>query len=114
VSTPKAPAGLGDSGAALWEALTGTYELGDHELRLLGEACRCSDRLDALAAVVAQDGPTVQTTKGDVAAHPALVECRQQQIVFSRLVASLRLPDGDEVRPQRRGSARGSYPPRAV
>lgn len=110
---PKPPDGLSAPGRALWEALAGSYELAAHELRLLHEACRCADRLDALAEVVAADGPTLVTSKGDVIAHPALVESRQQQVVFSRLLASLRLPDEGEVRPQRRGAARGSYP-RAV
>jgi hypothetical protein len=41
---------------------------------------------------------------------PPLVEARQQQTALSRLVASVRrLPDDAGKRPQRRGSARGTY-----
>jgi hypothetical protein len=44
--------------------------------------------------------------RGDKVAHPALTEARQQALVLSRLIASLRLPSGDVEdelkRPQRR------------
>lgn len=56
---------------------------------------------------------TSTNAKGDLIAHPAMVEARQQAIVLARLVASLRLPSGETadglVRSQRRGAARGSY-----
>jgi len=58
----------------------------------------------------------VTNAKGDPAPHPAIVESRQQSIVLTRLLASLRLPVGDDAdlagnmrRPQRREAARGSY-----
>jgi len=45
----------------------------------------------------------------DGKAHPALVESRQQRIVFARLLAALRLPDDQHgERPQRR-QVRGVY-----
>lgn len=81
----------------------------EHELGLLLEACRTSDDLDRLAAVVAVEGVVV-----DGRPHPALVEARQLRIVLSRLIASLRVPDdpdGQSGRPQRRGGARAHYRP---
>jgi hypothetical protein len=56
----------------------------------------------------------VQNNRGDLIVQPLLVEQRQQSLVLARLLASLRLPsgetaEGDLVRPQRRGAARGSY-----
>ncbi len=54
----------------------------------------------------------VTNAKGEMAPHPAIVEARQQSIVLTRLLASMRLPVGDEddlTRPQRRGGARGAY-----
>ncbi|MFC5208610.1 hypothetical protein ACFPM0_18860 [Pseudonocardia sulfidoxydans] len=41
--------------------------------------------------------------------HPAVIEARQQRLTLARLVASLRVPDDGDVRPQRRGAARGFY-----
>ena len=52
--------------------------------------------------------------KGDPVANPLLVEQRQQIASLARTLASLRLPtgfteDGELIRPQRRGAARGTY-----
>lgn len=102
------PTDLGPRGAALWDELTSIVGFDVHEEALLLEACRVRDRLDGLDAVVRAEGVTVATPQG-VQAHPALKEARAQEIVFSRLLASLRIPDEDEVRPQRRGAARASY-----
>lgn len=104
------PKGLQGSGSRLWESVADAFELDVHEQLLLTEACRCVDRLDRLAADAAGSELTVVNSRGDRVSHPSIVECRQQQIVFSRLLASLRLPSGEEdARPQRRGAARGSY-----
>ena len=112
------PDGLGASGARLWRSISDDYDLDVHEQLLLLQACRCADRLDELAAEALKSPVTVINMKGDRITHPAIVESRQQAIVLSRLVASLRLPSGetedDLVRPQRRGGARGSYGLRGV
>jgi len=103
------PAGLAATGRRLWESVMADYELDCHEELLLLEACRCTDRLDALAAAVSG---TVLTTngRGEPVAHPALVEARQQSLTLARLLASLRLPTDDVAgRPQRRGAARAPY-----
>jgi len=115
--TPPPPAGLASAGRRLWTSILAEYELQEHESLLLLQACRCADSLDRLA-VEASDSPvTTFNVKGDLTAHPALVESRQQAITLSRLVATLRLPSGEQLgeqRPQRRGAARGSYGLRAV
>jgi hypothetical protein len=106
------PLGLSGAGERLWLSIADAYELDVHEQVLLLEACRCTDRLDRLAEEAAAGTVTVTNFKGDQVAHPAMVEARQQAITLSRLIASLRLPSGEEEeqrRPQRRGAARGSY-----
>ena len=109
------PDGLADAGGRLWSSITADYTLDVHEEVLLLQACRTADRLDELAVEAARSGTTTINVKGDVVAHPALTESRQQSITLSRLLASLRLPSGtDEDRPQRRGAARGSYGVRSV
>jgi hypothetical protein len=102
------PTDLGPRGLALWGSIADEFDLPQHEAELLHEAARVADRLDALDSVVRADGVTVATPQG-VKAHPALSEARQQEIVLTRLVASLRIPDEDDKRPQRRGAGRGSY-----
>ena len=94
-------------GRRLWRAITSELTLNEHEVSLLHEACRVLDRLDLLdgltrAGAVLKDGRMA----------PWLVEARQQQLVLTRLLASLRLPDDlalPEARPQRRSGARGAY-----
>ncbi|WP_223277640.1 hypothetical protein [Janibacter sp. YB324] len=116
MTTKKAPSGLQSAGKRLWWSVVDDYELDVHEEILLLQACRCADRLDTLAKEATT--ATITNTKGDVVAHPALVESRQQSITLSRLLASMRLPSGDEgeqpQRPPRRGGARGSYGVRGV
>jgi hypothetical protein len=64
--------------------------------------------------VEAEGAPlTVTNHKGDEVPNPLLTEARMQAVVYTRLVASLRLPtDEHALRPQRRGGARGTYPTR--
>lgn len=112
---PAPPKGLASAGRELWREVQGSYELERHEALLLREACRCADRLDRLAAEAAAGSVTVTNHRGDQVAHPAMVEARQQAITLSRLLASLRLPSGEESgRPQRRGAARGAYGVRGI
>lgn len=99
-----APAGTRAAGRRLWRSVVDAFDLEEHELALLREAVRTVDQLDQLAAVVAEDGPMV-----DGKVHPALTESRQLRPVLARLLASLRVPEDDDTRPQRRGAARGTY-----
>ena len=108
ISSP--PQGTGPNGRALWTDVLGKYDLEEHELALLREACRTVDDPDALSAVSARGGLTL-----DAKVHPAVVEARQLRIALARLIGALRLPAGDEDdqasgrRPQRRVGARGVY-----
>lgn len=102
----RAPRGTGPSGRALWRDVTERFDLDQNELVILREAVRTVDQLDALAAIVDRDGVLEPATGR---AHPALVESRQLRLALARLIATLRLPDEADERPQRRGRARGTY-----
>ena len=110
----KAPAGLKPAGVRLWKRVTADFELDEHELALLLEACRTVDVLNVLDAEVRLTGPLMDSPQG-LKAHPAAVEARQQRITLARLLAALRLPAGEEgdeqqnARQQRRVGARGVY-----
>jgi hypothetical protein len=110
MSIPKPPNGAGTAGKRLWRAVLDAYELDEHELSLLRQAVRCADLCDQLQAVVDEQGPMVTTRLGEVKAHPAVVELRQQRITLARLIVALRVPLGeqDEGRGQHRG-IRGVY-----
>jgi hypothetical protein len=104
------PRELDESGVRLWESVTGEYDLDVHEELLLLQACRTADLLDRLSAEAARGPLTVVNAKGDRISNPVVTEHRQQSLVLARLLASLRMPSGEEDgRPQRRGAARGSY-----
>lgn len=108
------PAGLGSTGTSIWIALVEFAELEPWETAMLHEACRVADRLDQLAAAQQGSGLTATNNKGDEVASPYLVEARLQAAVYTRLIASLRIPDSEGSQPQRRGAARGNYGPRTL
>ncbi len=101
---PAPPKGTAAGGRRLWRELLERYEFDKHELAVLREAVRTVDQLDALDEVVRHDGVMMADR-----VHPAVTEGRQLRLVLARLVASLRLPDADDERPQRRGASRGIY-----
>lgn len=101
---------MGESGARLWESVVVQYDLDVHEELLLLQACRTADLLDRLARRADGAELTVINAKGEQVTAPWITEHRQQSIVLARLLASMRMPSGEEDgRPQRRGAARGSY-----
>lgn len=112
-ATPRPPTGLRAPGQRLWRSVVDVWTLDEHELALLVEAVRTVDLLDRLDRLVRREGPIIDGSQGQ-RAHPAAVEARQQRIALARLLAALRLPDGeagDETRGrrQRRVGARGVY-----
>ncbi len=114
---PASPAGLASAGRKLWQSVTQEFDLEEYEKLLLLQACRCADHLDRLAEEAAAGSVTVTNHRGDEVANPAMIEGRQQSLTLARLLASLRLPSGEETgerRPQRRGASRGAYGLRGV
>jgi len=115
---PTPPKGSGPAGRRLWRAVVDEWDFEEWELALLREAVRTVDTLDQLAAIVSEAGLLVQGHDGP-RVHPALVEQRQLKIALARILAALRLPDGEEGdessgRRQRRAGARGVYKLKAV
>jgi hypothetical protein len=111
---PKPPTGLKAAGRKLWSSVLGDFELDDHEVPLLLEACRTIDVLNALDALVGREGLMSETSQGP-RVHPAVAEARAQRIALARLLAALRVPLGDQEgnagsgRQQKRQGARGVY-----
>lgn len=100
---PPVPKGAGTEGRRLWRAVLDDFVLAEHELSLLRQAVRVADICADLQAQVDQEG-TILAGK----AHPALVELRQQRILLTRLVVSLRVPMGDEDNEKQRTQYRGT------
>jgi hypothetical protein len=112
--TTPVPAGLAASGLKLWTSILKDYELDEHESALLLQACRTLDVIDALEADVHAFGTMIESPQGRKT-NPSIGEARQQRITLARLLAALRLPQGEEgdhqatARPQRRGGVRAPY-----
>lgn len=96
-SLPRTPAGIGRPGQRLWKAILGDlapeWELDARELHLLERAARCADELAKLEKVLDRDGLTVEGSRGQVVAHPALTEARQLRLVQLRLLAAIEMAD---------------------
>ena len=58
---------------------------------LLDQACSVLEVIERLEAQIAQDGDTVQGSRGQLVVHPAFAEVRQQRLVLSRLMRELDL-----------------------
>jgi hypothetical protein len=117
VTAPKPPPDVTtDAAVALWGAVVDTFELMPHEVPLLRQVVRIVDRLELLAADLAERG----ALDADGKPRPCVVEARQQEVILGRLLTTLRLPEDwsdERTRPQTRGAARGPYgsrPLRAV
>lgn len=104
----QAPRGTGAAGRQLYRSITDAYDLEPHELAVLASAARVADRIADLDAVVDAEGVMFTDARRGTVPHPALVESRQQRLALARLMTAMRLPDADDVRPQRRG-IRGVY-----
>ena len=112
---PTAPKGSGPAARRLWRSVVTDYDLDQHELLLLTEACRTADLLDELTKALDGADLTTVNRHGEPVMNPVVVERRMQAITLARLLAAMRMPSGDEAdRPQRRGGARGAYGVRRI
>jgi hypothetical protein len=101
---PTAPPGLGRSGAGLWRRIVAGYELRPDELRLLADACRTADLVDAMQKVLDDGSLMTVGSMGQDRPHPLLTEIRGHRALLATLLKQLALPD-DAVRAAVRPSA---------
>ncbi|MEH0442458.1 MULTISPECIES: hypothetical protein [unclassified Streptomyces] len=86
-----APPGLGKRGRRLWTAATKEWQLNPAHLVLLEEACRISDRLDVLDAIIRGfEGLSGEDEAGSADITGLLAESRQQATALRGLVAEIR------------------------
>ena len=108
MNAPRTPSGLRAPGRKLWEAIAGEYELAEHELAQLEEACRVRDRITQLRTQVDGDGLMISSSQG-ARLHPGVAEERAQRLALARLLATLAVPGLEEdALPPSRG-VRGVY-----
>ncbi|GEK80582.1 terminase [Agrococcus baldri] len=104
----RTPTGLDKPGQRLWKSIDGEYELAEHELAQLLEACHVRDTINTLRDQVRSDGTMIGSSQGP-RLHPGIVEIRQQQLALARLLATLGVPGlEDDDLPASKG-VRGVY-----
>ena len=92
MSKPKKPADLGTDGTALWDSISGDYELRPDELTMLELACRARDRIAAMETE--RNGRVTELgSTGQLVAHPLIAPILQAEAQVSGLLAKLKLPD---------------------
>lgn len=92
---PKTPTGLKAAGRKLWDSSTSEFELAQHELALLEEACRTRDYIRELDRAVRNDGVMIPSSQGS-RLHPAIAESRQQRLALARMLMTLQIPALDD------------------
>jgi hypothetical protein len=101
----RAPEGLKIGGKRLWNRVAGPFELEQHELSLLLQACRTVDLLDRLQKVLDEGDVVISSSQG-LKANPAAVEFRQQALALARLMGALAVPSEEESAPPQYARAR--------
>src|SRR5260221_9106650 len=90
------PAGLAQSGRALWRETLSEYGLNPAESLMLTQLCRAADRLDAIETELSGADLTVEGSTGQPVAHPLLAEWKATARVAASLARALPLPIGTE------------------
>lgn len=88
-----APSGLSKRANKRWNEVVTRWDLRPDELRVLEDACREMDLVDALEELVGSEGLTATGSMGQVVIHPAVQEVRQHRSILASLLRSLKLPD---------------------
>jgi hypothetical protein len=94
-STPALPRDFSPDTTAWLEAITSTYVLEDHHLRLLTLAAQAWDRCAEAGERLAQEGLTISGREG-IKAHPCISIERDSRAAFARLIKQLGLDNVGE------------------
>lgn len=89
------PKGIGAAGKALWDDVTGSYELRADEKRVLEDACRERDLIKRLEDALAGAELVVRGSMGQDVINPLVSELRQHRATCAALLRQLKLPDSD-------------------
>ncbi|MBF6315036.1 hypothetical protein [Nocardia farcinica] len=92
---PAPPQGLRPGGRKLWTDVVGKWELRPDELRVLREACREVDLIDALELALSKDALMIPGSMGQRVVNPLVTELRQHRATLAALLRQLKLPDAD-------------------
>lgn len=93
--TAEAPAGLGDAGTRLWEAMIAAvapdWSLDERDLLVLEQAARQTDLIGLLEASIEADGVTVLGAAGQERLNAAVPALNVARSVLARLLAQVEI-----------------------
>lgn len=92
----KPPAGLNPTGRALWNSITKDYELRADERRILTDACREADLIQALTKELDGSDILIIGSQGQQVLNPIVSELRQHRSTLASLLKQLKLPDATD------------------
>lgn len=92
---PAPPSGLKPGGRKMWNDIVGKWVLRPDELRVLREAAREVDLIDALELALGKDALMIPGSMGQMVVHPIVTELRQHRATLAALLRQLKLPDAD-------------------
>ena len=100
------PKDLGPAGTALWNAILGDvpvgHELDAKERDALAHAAHMADAIEALEAVVKEQGYLSTGVAKQIVVHPAVTEIRQQRTSLHRILTSIDLDPDQSLTPRQR------------
>lgn len=91
----RVPKGLGSHAARFWRDVTAGYDLRVDELLVLEQVCRELDLIEKIAVEQARRPMVTEGSMGQEVADPMIQELRQHRAILARLLAQLRLPNGE-------------------
>lgn len=101
----KAPSGISRSAGAFWRQISTTYELRPDEYAVLERAVRVKTRLETLDKALETADLTHTNRYGEIVINPLMKEVRAQELVLSRLLSQLGIPDADQDRAAKPGAS---------
>ncbi|HZA78882.1 MAG TPA: hypothetical protein VE623_21100 [Acidimicrobiales bacterium] len=91
--SPRCAPGLRAKGQRLWRDVVTVYTFRPDKLAVLERVCRLIDTISAMDVTIAEEGLLAAGSRGQTVPHPLVAERRQHEVVLSRLVRQLHLPD---------------------
>ena len=98
----RAPAGLSTRARRLFREIVDGWALDADQVAVLEAGCRALTRLEAAEAVVAEDGLTVDGSKGQPRPHPLLSTIDVERRAFVQALKQLDLARHQPAKPQPR------------
>lgn len=103
-----APKDLTAKGRTLWREVASSYQLRIDEYRILEDACREADLIDALQEEAKYADTVVEGSQGQPVINPLISELRQHRSTLASLLRQLKLPDPADTAEARSTAARSA------